>query len=618
MYNSLGLPKKHAWYFPNTPHNLFTLQYMLGQNPYKRWHISQEEANELHSHRIKRSLRSHQVDMFCFGWHRKHAGFAAEMGLGKSLVAIELIENMVKEFPMTQNEIWYVGPRSAKKSFELEIQKWNSPIYFCERLTYEALTSKLSKWVDGMKPPRVVIFDESSRLKNIKSKRSQAARHLVTAMREEYGFDSLIIEMSGTPAPNSPEDWHSQATLLRPGYLAEATVEQLSNRLQIKRLEESPITGQSFYKPVTYLDNELKCKHCGGLAEEHISDKPFKPHTRPDGTPATPFNTPHAFEPSINEVAKLRRRLSGLFLVKMAEDCLDLPPIQYRTVRVMPTPEIVQATKLVKQVCKNASQARAKMLQLADGFNYTTTTTSTTTCILCNGTGHYHTFVEPDDFDPMAPPTYENLEWQECETECPNCGGEGVVPKYERTLQQVHCPKDDVLLDELDAHQDIGRFVVFGAFTGSLEKIQEICLSKHWVVLRMDGTGWKGFGPEDHYDTDELIQAMDYSHPNYADLYRKYPKIVVVANAKSASMGLTFTASPSILFYSNSYDAEARAQAEKRIHRLGGRPIPVTIIDIVHLAIDKLVRDKLIQKQDLQDLTLKELFDELEETEKQL
>lgn len=617
MYNNQGLPKRHAYYFPHSDHNFFCLQYLIGNNLYKHWRRPIEDLRKITDPMLTFPLMEHQKDMVAHTWMKRHSHLAAEQGLGKSLTAIQLCMFAVAEWGLSQSDIIYVGPRSAKKSFELEIKKWKAPLQLIHMFTYEGLTKHVKFWTDGTKAPRILILDESSKIKNMSAARSQAVAHTTQAMRDEYQLECLILPMSGTPAPGKPEDWWSQAHITRPGFLIESSAEKLKKRLSISMLKESPMTGTKFYDHVTYLDDPNKCKHCGAFASEHLSTVPFVSVVKADGENTTPFDTAHAFEPSINEVSNLSQRLDGLTLVKRAEDCLDLPPISYRTVRVKPDPQTVAASKLVKKVAKNASSARAKLLQLSDGFNYTTTTDSMHQCELCKGSGHSIGYDAPEDFDPMNA-DWNKENWTEITEECPNCLGEGEVPKYERAMQEIICPKDDLLLDLLDEHADIGRFVVFSALTGSLEKIQSQCIQKGWAVLRLDGTGWRGISPsEAELDVDELLQAMDYSHPQAQEFKRTYSKVVVVANAKSASMGLTLTASPSIYYYSNSYDAEARMQSEKRIHRLGGRR-HVTIIDVVHLGIDKLVKANLDKKTDLQSLTMGELFDQLDEVEDEL
>jgi hypothetical protein len=62
------------------------------------------------------------------------------------------------------------------------------------------------------------------------------------------------------------------------------------------------------------------------------------------------------------------------------------------------------------------------------------------------------------------------------------------------------------------------------------------------------------------------------------------------------------TASDTIVYYSNDFNAESRIQSEDRIHRPGSRG--ANIVDFLHLPIDQLVLDNLKKKRDLQKMTM--------------
>ena len=77
-------------------------------------------------------------------------------------------------------------------------------------------------------------------------------------------------------------------------------------------------------------------------------------------------------------------------------------------------------------------------------------------------------------------------------------------------------------------------------------------------------------------------------------------------------MGLTLTASPSIVYFSNDFNAESRIQSEDRIHRPGmDVNRGATIYDLIHLPTDRTVLDNLRAKRVLQDMTLGSLNEAL-------
>ena len=89
-------------------------------------------------------------------------------------------------------------------------------------------------------------------------------------------------------------------------------------------------------------------------------------------------------------------------------------------------------------------------------------------------------------------------------------------------------------------------------------------------------------------------------------------KLAFVGNAISGGMAITLTASDTIIFYSNSFDGQARMQAEDRIHRIGMKG--ANIIDLIHLPTDQLILDNLKLKKDLQAVTMGDLASCLERT----
>jgi len=145
------------------------------------------------------------------------------MGTGKTLAMIELLE---KVQPSTA---WYIGPRSALESVKRELNKWDAQV-IPSLMTYEKLVSTMKSW-GNLPAPQMIFFDESSRLKNQKSQRSQAALHVANAVRKEWGGNGFVICMTGTPAPKSPVDWWHQAEVAQPGFLLEGSQDQLKKNL---------------------------------------------------------------------------------------------------------------------------------------------------------------------------------------------------------------------------------------------------------------------------------------------------------------------------------------------------------------------------------------------------
>lgn len=172
------------------------------------------------------------------------------------------------------------------------------------------------------KCPHGVIFDESSRLKNGGSLRSQAAQDLADRIRAEH--DGFVIEMSGTPAPHDPCDLHSQAEIALPGLLRESTRAHLERRCAIIEKQELP-DGRMFGNIVGWKEQE---------------------------------------------VAFLYERLKPIMEVHFAKDCLTLPELVKEVIDLPVSEELKRAARMVAETSINAAQALNKLRQLSDGFQY--------------------------------------------------------------------------------------------------------------------------------------------------------------------------------------------------------------------------------------------------------
>jgi len=560
-------PKKW-WSIPVTPRNMFQLAFLREQNPYKKY------DDELKPIELTRSLYKHQSDFASHIVQRKRCIIAGEMGTGKTLAAIEAAEHIL--LPMLhgtdfQNQVeceklfWWVGPRSALVAVKYEFTKWQAkvrPRFF----TYEGIVKELKNWEDGTKAPRVVIFDESSKIKTPTAKRSQAALALADGVRKDWGDDAVIVEMSGTPAPKSPKDWWHQCEVACPGFLVEGDIFKFQNRIAIVTQKENPITGGAYPALVAWRDDQKRCNICG----QYETDDVHLDFTNQDA---------HAFVPSVNEIAKLYERMKGLVLVTFKKDCLDLPEKRYEIRNIKPNASTLRAAKLIKDTSRSAVMALTRLRELSDGFLYAEEEDGTsTTCNNCHGTGLHSDQVV-----------------------CMPCNGTGQIANTARVAKEIPCPKVDQLKIDLENHEEVGRIVIYAGFTGSIDRIVRVCRACSWKVIRVDGRGWQTFFDDTDGTLDNLVGIFQDGH-------HQHPRVAFVGHPGSAGMGLTLTASPTIVYYSNDFSAESRIQSEDRIHRPGmDFNRGATIIDYFHLPTDEYVLDNLRRKRQLQSLSLGEI-----------
>jgi SNF2 family DNA or RNA helicase len=571
-------PPQKMWSVEDCPRNRFHMECLTGGNPYARW-----DKPLLHWE-YDRPLREHQKLMSDHMLTYHYAIIAAEMGTGKTLSAIECMEQS------DAIEWWWVAPKSAIKAVQREFHKWGlSDEINLTIMTFDKLRAIMKEWTDGT-PPQGIIFDESSRLKNSYAQRTVAAQNLADLIRKNWGDDGFVIEMSGTPSPKSPVGWWSQAEIAWPGFIREGDAKAFERRLGIF-VEKETMQGKHWQR-VSWLDDENKCNICGGYVEDEQHVDEFL------------SDDYHTFVSSKNEVSYLYERLQGLTLKLLKKDCLDLPEKIYRTVRTPPSTTLQRVAKGLVKVAPTVITGLTWLRELSDGFQYKHIEDGMTKCPVCND-GTTPLWVDPDDEDK----TFEMVDMLDDDyvatlvktsVECQRCDGTIEVPKIIRTATQIPCPKDGALKDLLEENEEQGRLVVFAGFTGSIDRIVDLCLKQKWAVVRVDGRGWKVYD----LDGNPLHQedALEY----WADLDNA--RVVFVAHPQSGGLGLTLTESRMAVFYSNDWNPESRLQAEDRIHRMGtDMNKGATIVDLIHLPSDEHVRDVLQDNRRLELLTLGEI-----------
>ena len=573
-------PRK-VWSIPICERNLFQLAYLSGKNPYSRYDNEVPLVKD-----FTRPVYKHQIDMVSFGLHRRQCIFACEMGTGKTLAAIEIMER-------SQRRAWlWVGPKATIPAIQYEFKKWKAEVT-PEFMTYDRLRILNQQGALGVYEG--VIFDESTKVKTPTALRSKAAYYLTESMRLA-DRECFIILMSGAPAPRAPTDWWHQCEVACPGFLIEGDIHKFKNRLAII-VEKESIQGGTYPELVAWLDDERKCKICGKYPDEHDITIDL-------------VDSQHGYQRSTNEVYKLSQRLEGLVLIKRKKDCLDLPELQFREVVVKAEPETLRAMSLIKKTAARAIEALILLREISDGFQYSQEPDGQKDCHVCNGGGQIMGWVSSEgtynpDLEDHA--EFNPEEYTQQEIECPNCKGTGMETKYKRVVEEVPCPKDQVVIDELDAHEDIGRLVIYAGFQGSVDRCVKLCLRYKWNVIRVDGRGWSYFtqnGEVTDYNGQELIELFQES---------SIEKICFVGQPGAAGMGLTLTASPTVVCFSNTYNPEDRNQSINRIHRPGmDTNRGATVVDIIHLPVDKAILEKLEKNQDLEKLTLGELQELIE------
>jgi SNF2 family DNA or RNA helicase len=248
----------------------------------------------------------------------------------------------------------------------------------------------------------------------------------------------------------------------------------------------------------------------------------------------------------------------------------------------------LKKAKLIEKVSKRAIEALTKLRELSDGFLYKETESSNRIdCEFCKGSG-----LPNEQIMPGA-------------KVCLGCEGKGFNFATVRTAVRTSTPKDDETEIILDEHSDIGRLVIYAGFEDSIDRCVDLAIKNGWDYVRADGRGWITSLKGNLTQLDMLREFQKPVDSPYST--ERTERFVFIGNAGAAGTGLTLTASPTILYYSNDFNAENRIQSEDRIHRIG-QANGTKIIDLINLPTDQIVLDNLKKKRELQAMTLGDIF----------
>lgn len=602
-------PPRKAWRIDATERNLFQLRYLAGDNPYARYDTDLEPYTPPVRH-----LYAHQRMMVAHILTRHYCELACEMGTGKTLAAIEAME-AVLDLDDPSDTAWYIGPRSGVRAVNRELLKWSSRVW-PKMMTYERLTKTMETGLKKNEIPRFVVFDESIKLKTPTSQRAKAGKLLADAVRAEYGDNGYVVEMTGTPVTKSPLDWWHQCEIACPGFLKEGSIWKFRDTLAITKKETNLITGGNYSKIVGWRDSEDKCYECGEPESAPVHNLANIGFATMSGADAEKF---HAFKPGVDELSRLYRRLQGLVLFQFAKDCSELPELIFETIQVKPTPSIVRTANIITKTTARAAMVLTLLRELSDGFQYEEVPCGEETCPSCFGKKtimapeqEAETNTEEVDGDFIVETEIKETSFELKETKCPRCNGTGQVTMYKRAAKRLECPKDDIIAEQLEEHEDVGRIVLWSGFIDSVDRLVDICIKHGWIALRVDGRGEVVVTNEfdDQPSITDMFDAMDGSHRNAKQLLEKYPKVAFVGNPQAGGMAYTLTAAPTAIYFSNSFDGGARMQSIKRIHRLGmDTRRGCRIIDVFHLPTDAFVLANLDKKRDLKNVTMGEVLE---------
>ena len=318
-------PDRRCWSIANNARNMFQLRHLMkepiDENPYAWFERELDQLVEP----VVRPLRDHQIEMIRKSLTFRFQVLAAEMGLGKSLVTIEVWERLAKLYGWTVDDVaekvWFVGPKSALESVELDCHKWAVKLR-PTLMTYERFVIEAQD--DTSDPPQAIFFDECSELKTPSTLRAKTAQSLTDSMRNSYGYDACVILMSGTVTAKRPSDIWSQAEITWPGFVREGSLKAFEDRYAIV-VKGEDADGNTFMKIDGWKDEEVE---------------------------------------------RIPARLSGLMSVYRKADYVTLPNRTFSVLRCEVTPKIKRIARALVDAAPNVISGLTALRALSSGFQY--------------------------------------------------------------------------------------------------------------------------------------------------------------------------------------------------------------------------------------------------------
>ena len=530
--------KKH-WHCKDDPRTRFVFEYLCYGE------IADIYNKPLTSIQPTRNLYKHQTRLFNHAITCRRVYWMAEMGVGKTLTVIELMEwikSNITQGPANDKDKFVVAaPPNVLQSWNRELAKWE-----CNVMPTLVSLYSLKKFINNKAVwPYVLIVDESSKVKNEQAQITKNTKYLADSMEAYWGYGTFVITMTGSPDPKQPSDVYMQAEIARPGYLREKNSKKFQHTVSMMEKHDGP-TG-SYHRIVGYKDGtcskcnkdlewhdftgtkcrytpKVKCKLCEKYHTGVWSCGTFKPENK-----------------EVDEVERMGERLSGLTICVRKKDCLDLPDKQYIKVQCSPPRDMLKAAELVQLQQSTVIGILSKLRQLSDGFLYQETNKVV------------------KDY-----------------TEIPNN------------------PKRLALGNILEEYRDVGetKLIIYAGFKASIDICVDEAIKKQWHVIRADSRGYQKF-----------MYEPAYIEPNDKFFCETDLRVCYIAHPGTAGHGKNLQVAKAIVYYSNDFNFENRIQSEDRAHRMGMRE-SLSIYDLFCLKTDEYVYENLLQKKSMQDLSM--------------
>lgn len=522
-------------------------------------------------------MYEHQIQAFSFIKEKNVFALFMEMGTGKSKVVIEKIydlyskslidsaiiisPNAVKEQWITEQfeihypeEAWngfvWDGVKTKKSLAEFE-KKFYDPQLLIFSVNVEAFqSSNIESYIELFLQKRksAIIIDESAKIKNgrrkpFKGKRSGAIRtNKILDYFERSPYKGIL---TGTPTPNNPFDLWSQFEFLKKNFF------DMDHFLFVHHhgimIQKATNDGKRYYTvldEVTYniIKNALK-------RTEVLNHNAVESLAIRYGVKTNDILNIRKMEKfsGYKNLEELKRKISSITFFVKKEDCLDLPDKVYETLYCVMHKEQEKIYKELKQ----------QMYSEYGGKELTVTNKMVMALRLQMITGGL-------------------FPYSDSTIKIDKEGEEFLDTHFEYSRIEDNC-KVKVLLDDLENVDQSTSIIVWARFRGEIEMISD--------ALTMEG-----YSCEKYYGGSSI---------EVIDKFKNKEIKILVANPLKGGEGLNLQVSTLHYFYSNSFKADSRLQAEDRSHRIG-QVNKVTYKDLICKGtIDETVYKVLKRKENL-------------------
>jgi len=520
---------------------------------------------------------NHQVDALDKLFGKEFGALFMEQGTGKTKVAIDMSSNLFLEGKI--NAVLLIAPNGVQKQWAKEqipehspvpvkVQVWSSKKsklvqrlqeefildeykgklkWFCTNIDVFSTRNHLNVFREYVANHKtMIIVDESTRIKNPGANRSINILYnlgrVVKQGKRIVGvvpFSKYRLILTGMMVTNSPYDLWSMVEFLKHDYF-DCNYFAFKAHYGIEVKDTHPGTGRMFsrFMRLDEMESIKKYYHEQKKSIEVISCIMSTSESNIQHV----LNTDKLMTP-YKHLDELKKAIQPFSFIVRKDDCLDLPPKIYERI-------VVSLNSEQKRIYK---ELKKEFLSLYDEKTLTVSNKLTLIGRLQQVTGGFFPYVNEYGKPKVTQITSNNPKMQALKADLEETGSEVIIiwARFVAELKMIHAE-----LTKAFPNKNIQLY-----YGGT------------WVENR-----------------EQII-----------DDFKKGKVNILVANARTAGIGLNLQKAHLQYFYSNSFSLEDRLQAEDRSHR-SGQTFPVLYKDIiVEGTVDERVHKVLSAKKNLLD-----------------